>query len=719
MRKWLVVAVALLVAAGAALLALRNLGTGLNARRDWLAQQAEARLGRAVTFGRIGVSLRDGLAAEVHDLRIGDDPAFAGDDFLRVDRARVRIKLLPALLGRYEVRRVELEAPRVVVIRDGGRFNFESVARSTGSAPHSTSGSGEAPAESAARIAALPLLVGELAIRDASIHFVDRDSNPPRRLELEHVDLEGSGLDTTDRIRLAADASRTAIDHPSLRKPGGVPLTIGVEAARRDDRIDVGRLTAKLAGIDVSGKGRFELAAGGENDLELTVAPAPLADFAALLPTLSDLSLSGSIAAHLQATGKRGEAPDVQGKIELATVAAQSKGRGWKLAAPGAIVTLANGSAVLPPTELTVAGFPVRIEAKIEKLSQPAVELKAHAAELRPAALFPELGRQAGEIVLNDAALDGGVSLAPQAPGWLVSFTSPNGKIRDLEYRNLRIAASLQGATILLRRLQIESGDGSMVARGGYDTSREPPALDVHATIRDVELQPLLAAAGHDGGPSLRGRLQAQLDLRGAGKSRSSLVASLNGNGNVRIADGAIDDFNIAEGVLSGITGVSGLTDLVSPRVRQRRPEVFSTRSTRFDSLTATLEIAAQRVTTSDLLLVAPEYTVRGTGVFGFDRRLDMNGRFLASEKLSADLLADVREARLALNDQGRLEVPFQLEGKLPHLRLKPDSRFLTNTLQKAIGEGLEHLLQPKKKRGKDGSSGDSLRKRLKKLFGD
>jgi hypothetical protein len=264
----------------------------------------------------------------------------------------------------------------------------------------------------------------------------------------------------------------------------------------------------------------------------------------------------------------------------------------------------------------------------------------------------------------------------------------------------------------------MESGDGALAARGSYDTSQRPPALDLHATARNVEVAALLSAAGREGGPDLRGSLQAQLDLRGAGSERESAVASLNGKGHVRIADGAIVDFNVAESVLGGLTGVSGLSQLVSPRVRERHPEVFVTGDTRFDALTATFEIARRRVTTNDLLLAAPAYTVRAVGSAGFDRRVDLDGRFLASEGLAADVLADAREARFLANDEGKLEIPFRLEGRLPHPRLKPDAQFLAATLGKALGEGLDRLLQPKKKgKKRDGGAEDLLEKGLKNLF--
>ena len=127
MRKILILGVVLLILAGALFVAANNLNSYLAENREWLAEQASSALGRSVAFDEIGVSLRGGLGARVTSVAIGEDPAFGKGEFLRADRIDAVIKILPALRGRYEVARVEIDAPEINVIKTQSGFNFDSL----------------------------------------------------------------------------------------------------------------------------------------------------------------------------------------------------------------------------------------------------------------------------------------------------------------------------------------------------------------------------------------------------------------------------------------------------------------------------------------------------------------------------------------------------------------------------------------------------------------
>src|ERR1700747_3359716 len=135
MRKWIILGVILLVIAGAVALALTNLNSYLNRNKDWLAGQVENALGRRVSFSEIGVQLFGGFGASVKGLKIADDPAVSKDDFVRAGDAQVSIHLIPALFGRYEVKRVVLEKPEVTIIRTKDGFNYDTIGKSREAAP--------------------------------------------------------------------------------------------------------------------------------------------------------------------------------------------------------------------------------------------------------------------------------------------------------------------------------------------------------------------------------------------------------------------------------------------------------------------------------------------------------------------------------------------------------------------------------------------------------
>src|SRR5262249_28400580 len=96
MRRWLIAAgVVLVVLAGIFAVAIANLGRFVTAHREWLAAQVESEIGRPVTFGDLGVSLRGGPGVRILDVHVPEDPSYGSGDLLRARGAGDR----PSLAG--------------------------------------------------------------------------------------------------------------------------------------------------------------------------------------------------------------------------------------------------------------------------------------------------------------------------------------------------------------------------------------------------------------------------------------------------------------------------------------------------------------------------------------------------------------------------------------------------------------------------------------------
>jgi len=75
----------------------------------------------------------------------------------------------------------------------------------------------------------------------------------------------------------------------------------------------------------------------------------------------------------------------------------------------------------------------------------------------------------------------------------------------------------------------------------------------------------------------------------------------------------------------------------------------------------------------------------------------------LLSQQLSQDIISRAKETKNLANDQGRLEIPFNLSGQLPGAKPKPDVGYIARAMGKgAVERGLKGLFQ--KKSPKEGS---------------
>ena len=239
MRRWLLAFACAVLLLGLGLgLAARNLDAWLNANRDAIAKQAARALGRDVSFGEVGVSLRSGLAVRVAELAISDDPAFSQDPFLRAGVLEVQIRFLPALRGRIEVDRAVLRSPEFRVIRTAQGLSTASLGRGAGaSAP------ADAPAEPDAAGA---LLIALVEIEDATIRFVDRRSRPPSETVATQLDFRASDLAPGAPLGFEMEAAVLGAARQNLRASGSVDPTAGPSV---DLRIELASLDlAKLLG---------------------------------------------------------------------------------------------------------------------------------------------------------------------------------------------------------------------------------------------------------------------------------------------------------------------------------------------------------------------------------------------------------------------------------------------------------------------------------------
>ena len=673
MRKWAVVgALAVVAVLGVLGFALANVNRWLERNRDWVAAQASAALGREVAFDAVGVSLRGGVSAKLTNLRVADDPRYAREPFLQAKEVRVALRILPALFRRIEVRYVAIDAPAVTVIRDARGLSIASLGgEKPARAPGATPGAAGGPSAVAGAV-----LVSSIRLEDGRVRFVDRVATPPVEYVADHVDVRATDVSPTRATSFRAAAAVLGSTEQNVTVDGSVgPLAEG------DVPADVTIRLADVAPWSVSGTIR----------LAARIAPAR----------------EGPPAVHGTATIHGLEAA-VPGAPRLADV--------------DSTVDLKGDSAVVQPTRFTLNGVPLEADATVERF-QPArlrFRVKCAACDVKQLGYGGEGVREAE--VLTDVVATGSAEILPAGPQAQVSVRSPRGSLRDVPYEALETDATLAGQSATVDRMHVAALGGTIDGGARVDLhDATTPRFESRSTVHGVALPELLARTFPAAAKQMDGRLEANLTLSGAGRDWNAIRPTLTGQGRADVRDGVLKDVNVADSVLGGATGVAGLASLVPPDVRSRYPDVFGTGDTRFEALGGSIRIANQRVTTDDCRMAARDYAVTGRGSVGFDGRVDFTATLIASERLTADIGARVKEARYLTDDAGRVAIPFRFVGKMPGVKPVPDPEWLARTVARGVvGKGLDRLLGAKEKKpgGKERPEHDLLRKGLDSLFG-
>jgi hypothetical protein len=196
----------------------------------------------------------------------------------------------------------------------------------------------------------------------------------------------------------------------------------------------------------------------------------------------------------------------------------------------------------------------------------------------------------------------------------------------------------------------------------------------------------------------MTGRLKANLDIDGYGSEWEVIRDALTGNGALEVADGVLKGINIAESILGSLTGIPGLSNLISPGVRSKYPELFGMDDTVFEALAGKMTLGNGEALLDQVALAARDYRLDGKGTIQLDNALDIAMIFVASQGLTADLIRSTKEIRYLTNANGRLQMPFRIGGSMPTFRAQPDIQYAIRQLseslvQTGLSKGLEALL--------------------------
>ena len=284
-----------------------------------------------------------------------------------------------------------------------------------------------------------------------------------------------------------------------------------------------------------------------------------------------------------------------------------------------------------------------------------------------------------------------------------------------------------------VQSLRVQALSGTVQLQGEYAFKEKSPAFTLTSKVDGIDVKELYSALDAKAERDIHGRMNANMKLSGSGRSWEEVKPSLRGQGEAEIVQGVIYNFNIAEGAFTGITGIPGLTNTLSPSLRKKYPETFTSKDTEFKELKSLVDIADGRINLKNLRMSAAEFVAVGSGWADFNRKIDSRATLTFSQPLSADLSQSAREIKYLFNNRGQLEIPFSISGRMPNVKVKPDASYIGQMVQRNfMRRGTDDLLNrslgrersedsesapeqgSKKKRG---SNEDRIRRSLENLF--
>jgi AsmA protein len=674
MRKWIILGVVLVVLVALVGFAALNLNALVNRNKEYLLAQIEEAMARDVTVGDIALTLWGGIGARFKEFSVADDPSFSRELFIRGADLQVNVKFLPLLKQQFEIDDIVLRRPVVNIIRnEKGQFNFSTIGRKDRIAEKKKS-----PKERSEKASAPPaFLISFVDIDDGKIHYIDKTQG---------IDLDATALDLE-------------IEEISFDRPIDLILRAAVFGATKQNLTLKGSVGPFGSAPDMSRlpvKGTLEL-----QPVAFAALEKSLAGFKQRLPRGMDLA--GAVGTKVQFSGVSGKdlLSTINGTLNLSGVSARIPQLPQPITDIDTKINFTGKSAELPESPLRIGNSQVRLAAKAASFTPLNLAYRLSSPELNLADLRAPSSERKKPEVLKNVQGQGSVSIKNGALTHSGSLSSPSGTIADEDYTNLQTTPSLSGDVLTIESLSFGAFGGSLTAKGRYDMRDSTPRFAAVTSLKSMDLTQIFNSLVPTAPRNIRGRINLDLNITGAGKDWEIMEKTLQGQGKMEVINGALLDVNLAESVLSG-----PLINLIPADMRKKYPEIFSSKNTEFKQLTGSATIRDGRAYTDDLVVSAAEFEARAKGWYAFERVVDLQGPLLFSRRFSQDIIGRTKELKSFADDQGRIVIPWTWSGKIPGAKVRPDLGYIAQKMQKGfVDQGLESLFRKRSPRDRAESS--------------
>jgi hypothetical protein len=286
--------------------------------------------------------------------------------------------------------------------------------------------------------------------------------------------------------------------------------------------------------------------------------------------------------------------------------------------------------------------------------------------------------------VFRDVFVNGeAVEKAPKRVENTLTITSQSGIAANIDYTDAEADVRVTPEKSIIDRFSAKAMGGTVSGSGTFEPKISK--FDLSTKVEKVNLteyfrfrSPLLADV-------LVGRIDADLDLAGQGKTWEELQKTLAGKGGALVIEGAFLNLNLVQQLFTSVQSMPMVPAGFADRIKAKNPKLFAENQTTFQNLAGKVTIGDGKINTGDLKLKSSDFDIAGGGWFSFTKEMDLNTTLTLSEKLSRDLVAEVPVAKYLLNSNGRFELPIRLSGGVAKPNVGVDSNLIQARLQQGL----------------------------------
>jgi AsmA protein len=654
--KWIGIAVGALIVLIVAALLIIPMFVDLNDYKPEIEKQVTATTGRPFSIGGdIDLSLFPWAGVALSDIRLGNPDGFEEKEMIRLDAFEVRVKLLPLISRKVQVRRFVVEGPRIVLIRQkDGRANWEGFGakpEQRAKEPAREKEEKKTPAPNAAP--GLPidqLAVGEFVVSGGSIRYVDQKSKTQKEVTDLNLRLTGVSLDRPVPLAFSArvDGKPVSLEGtvgPVGRQPGTGALAFDLVAKALD------QVEAAVKGqvIDAATDLRFDVA--------VNVAP---------------FSPRKILAAAGQPFPVETRDPKVLKKVSLRT---RIQGSPQSVSLSDGVFSLDDSTAAFSAQASEFEKPKVSFEMTLDRLDVdrylPPEKKESGAKDKKKSDKEDKKKDQKPDYApLRKLVLDGKAKIG--------ELKAAGARMKDI-----RLTVSARNGVVKIDPLALALYGGSASVALKLDVRSDRPKANLQLGLEQMAINPLLNDLLQK--DFLEGLTGAKVALSFAGDDANSILKTLAGEGELLVKDGAIKGVDLAA-MARNVQSAFG-----AARQTEEKPR------TDFTELKVPFAVHKGVASTPGTVLKSPFIRLMAAGEADLvDKKIDF--------KVDPKLVKTIK-GQGDTEERSGLSVPILVSGSLSSPKFAPDLEGAVKSKLEEIAPsgGLQDLVPSKKKKKKKG----------------
>nr|VFJ95988.1 MAG: AsmA protein [Candidatus Kentron sp. LFY] len=721
-----------------------------NDYKEEIAAVVQEKTGRSLDIeGDIVLSVFPWIAVELGALELGNAPGFPDDEFARLERMEVGVKLLPLLQKRLEVRTVKLHGLELNLAKDkNGRTNWSDLAAlSSKGAQKDAMQKDRAPkqVEEDSTRHGMPLAVlgiGGLDIRNAALRWNDAQNGQHYRLE--ELNIETGAI--APKFPTESMTLQEPVDiEASFKIAGNKPRISGQVDSSAKFTADFAKQVFHLANLDVTGKlagqslPNGKLALGFKADIDADLAKQTLRAKNLTL-TMGRIDANGAIAVT-----RLLDKPAFDGTLELEKFN------------PRALLTELGQQVpeTADPKALASASLSTVIQGTTDRIHLKPLTIRLDETILNGTLAIDDFSALAVRFDLDLDSIDVDRYLpatkpsesdnpqgtpSPTTPGAAASQATRlpidalralniHGKARigklaiaNLKLSDLALDLRAKNGVIQAHPVKMDIYGGSYSGNVAIDARGEKIHISLDEELAGVQIGPLLRDL--QGDDLVSGKLQFALDVNAVGATSEDLKKTLAGNTDFKFQNGMIKAIDIVHTVCSIAnsilkqTGGASAADQGAPqgtefqeltgqlpiengRVHINKTLVLKAPMLRLEGVSGAIDIGADRFDNAKFI-VKPSFTCEGQGgkafdeLSGLDIPITCNGPMgapncLDMETLTGSVLEGItNEFKKKAKEKVKQKVKEKTEKELKKILFKELGDKLTGEVGEDLGKALE-----------------------------